>query len=236
VYIIDAMVQEVKIDGYQVVSVMGFKGKEIGVSIFNAYIPKLYLEIFEQIIADLHLELVSIVSEPHSLFRSIYGRDVSLADVILIDIGGSITEISIARKGKLEDTKSIPLGGSSFTKSIAENLKVGFWEAENIKQRFAQGIVSGPVAKKIETIVTKDIELFIHGLEVVLTDFSQLSLLPSQIYVYGGASDVPTIGKFLRKREWRSTLSFFSDPVVEKLSPPFASRISHKIQDISGFP
>jgi len=219
VHIISADVQEVKIDGYQVVSPMGFKGKEIGVSLFNSYIPKLYLTIFQGIITDLRLELLSIVSGPYSVFRLLSNRNVSLTDLILVDIGGSITEIAITRKGKLEDVKSVPLGGSSFTKSISDTLKVGFWEAENIKRRFARGLVSGQVAKKLEAIIAKDVELFIRGLEVVLSEFSQLSLLPSRIYVYGGGSEIPSIGKFLRKTEWRDTLSFFANPTIEKLSP-----------------
>jgi len=218
VRVIYAEVQEIKLDGYQVVNPLGFTGKEISVGLFNAYIPKAHLAVFEDIVAALKLDIISIVSQPYAVFQFLSKYITSLGDFILIDIGGSITEISLIRKGRLEDVKSIPMGGSSLTKSIAENLKIGFAEAEGIKMRLAEGGVSKRVEKKIEDIVSRDVELFTRGLEEVLGEFSQLALLPSRIYAYGGGSAIGTMVKFLRREKWRSALSFSARPTIEVMN------------------
>lgn len=228
VHITSSAVLEIKIDGYQIINPAGFKGKEISCAIFNAYIPKSYYALFEKLISALNLNLLQIASEPYAVFYSFLQNEPFIGDFILIDIGGSVTEIALARKGKLEDVRSMSLGGSSFTNSIAERLKIGFWEAENIKRKFAKGEVSGRVAKLIEEIVLRDIELLLNGLELVLTDMSQISLLPANIYLYGGGSTLPLFHKVLAKKDWRKSLSFFSRPVIASL--PFPA-IPHPIKN-----
>jgi len=218
VRIISAAVQEIKLDGYQVVNPLGFSGKEISVGLFNAYIARPHLAIFEDIVAALKLEIVSIISQPYAVFKFLTKQDPSLEDFILIDIGGSITEIALVRKGRFEDIKSIPLGGSSFTKSIGENLKMELREAESIKAQLAQGGVSKRTEKKLEDIISRHTELLTRGLEEVLIEFSQLALLPSRIYVYGGGAAIGTMAKFLRREKWRSALSFSARPTIEVMS------------------
>jgi len=219
VHLLSGSLQEIKIDGYQIVNPVGFKGKEVTCSLFNSYMPKVYLEIFIDLIKTLNLELISIISQPYAVFSDSLKRNSEESDFILIDIGGSSTEISIVRKGKLDDIRSISVGGSSFTKSIAENLKIGFWEAENIKQKFSEKHVSSNVAKKIESIIAQDIELLLHGLEIVLSDLSQVTLLPGIIYIYGGGASMLQIIKSLKQDRWRENLSFVSKPQVAILAP-----------------
>lgn len=218
VRIVSAAVQEIKLDGYQVMNPLGFSGKEISVGLFNAYIPKIHLAIFEDIVADLKLDIISIISQPYAVSQFLLKQEPSLGDFILIDIGGSITEVALVRKGRLEDINSIPLGGSSFTKSIGANLKIELREAENIKAQLARGGVSKRVEKKIEDIISRHAELFTRSLEEVLSEFSQLALLPSHIYVYGGGAAIGTMAKFLRREKWRSALSFSARPTIEVMS------------------
>lgn len=219
-HLIGADMPDIKIDGYQVVNPIGFKGKEVSCGLFNSYIPKVYFQILKDIVSSLNLELISIVSQPHSVFGSFHKKDTHQSDFILIDMGGSTTEVSLARKGRLDDVRSIAVGGSSFTKSISWNLKVGFWEAENIKRRFIEKKVSKHVAKKIESTIVRDVELFLNGLAMVLSDLSQVTLLPSSIYIYGGGSSVPLIEKMLKQEQWRGTLSFSANPIIERLTTP----------------
>jgi len=220
VQIIGGSIQDIKIDGYQIVNPINFKGKEVTCSLFNSYIPKIYLGIFNDLISALNLELVVIVSQPYAVFSKQLRENAEEQDFILIDIGGSVTEVSIARKGRLDDIRSISVGGSSFTRSIAEHLKIGFWEAENIKQKFSGGHVSASAAKKIESIITQDVELFLHALEIVLSDLSQVTLLPANIYVYGGGAYLPQTLAALAENRWRENLSFFSKPRVTAIKLP----------------
>ncbi len=217
VHIVNSAVLEIKIDGYQIVNPVGFRGKEISCSVFNSYLSKSYYALLLKLIAAIGLNLRQITAESYAVFNTVLKHNSAIGDFILIDIGGNVTEIALTRKGKLEDMRSIALGGSSFTGSIAERLKIGFWEAENIKRKFSKGDVSGRVRRLIEEIILRDVELLLHGLELVLVDMSQVSLLPSSIYLYGGGSAIPLLNKILGKKDWRESLSFFSRPVIADL-------------------
>lgn len=219
VYLLNGALEDIKIDGHEVVNPIGFTGKEVSCGLFNSYIPKKHLELFEGIIKSLKLELVSVISQPHAVFSSLMYNGIAPADFVLIDIGGSATEISLARKGRLDDIRSISMGGSSFTKSISETLKVEFLEAENIKRIFAGEGVARYAAKRIEETVAADTGLFVRGLEMILSDLSQVSLLPSKIYMYGGGSRIPVISKAIKQPQWRASLSFSAKPVLTMLAP-----------------
>lgn len=215
VRLIGSDISDFKIDGYQVVNPIGFKGKEIAVSIFNSYAAKTNIEVFERIIEDLKLDLLSIISEPYAVFNA--SGTESLKDAIFIDMGGGVTEVTLVRKGKLEDTRAIAIGGSSFTKSISESLKISDKEAETIKQVTASEGVSDRVAKKLDSIIKKDMQFFLEGLQVVLSDLSHVLILPSSINLYGGGASVPIAHKMLSQKKWTGKLSFFSKPKVSKL-------------------
>ena len=231
VYLIGGALQDIKIDGYQVVNPIGFKGKEVSCGLFNYYIPRTYLEVFKGIIGSMNLELVALVSEPYAVFKSFYAKNDSATDFILIDMGGSTTEISLARKGRLDDIRSIAVGGSSFTRSISENLKINISEAENIKKRFTEEKVSKSAAKKIEGIIMDDVKLFLRGLEMVLLELSQRTLLPSDIHIYGGGSMMPMVARALRQRKWRDSLSFSAKPIVSNLTPSQIDYLQDSPQD-----
>jgi len=64
------------------------------------------------------------------------------------------------------------------------------------------------------------VELFLHALEIVLSDLSQVTLLPANIYVYGGGAYLPQISSALTENSWRENLSFFSKPAVTAIKLP----------------
>ncbi|MBL7155251.1 MAG: hypothetical protein ISS88_01980, partial [Candidatus Portnoybacteria bacterium] len=68
--LVNALVNELHIDGYRVTNPLGFQGKEIFLSIFNVYAPLVQLRALESIAAKLNLELLSIVAEPYALTKS----------------------------------------------------------------------------------------------------------------------------------------------------------------------
>lgn len=219
VRIIKGVLGDVRIGGHQVVNPIGFKGKEVSCGLFNSYMPKDHLKIFISIMSSLNLDAPDVFSQPHAVFSSFYENSNSAADFILVDMGGSATEISLARKGQLDDVRSIPMGGSSFTRSISESLKVGLWEAENIKKRFSESKMGKSAAKKIAGILTQDVDLFLRSMEMILSDLSQLTLLPSSIYLYGGGALMPLVASGLAHKKWRDSLSFSTKPVISMLAP-----------------
>jgi cell division protein FtsA len=73
---------------------------------------------------------------------------------IFIDIGGGTTDIAVVRNGGLEGTKMFGLGGRAFTKRLAQELNIGFEEAEMLKIKYAEGKLGFDVSAKIEKILS----------------------------------------------------------------------------------
>jgi type IV pilus assembly protein PilM len=70
-----------------------------------------------------------------------YGRGT----VALVNIGASLTEISIVHDGLLRFVRSLALGGDSFTTAIGQGFIVESSEAEDIKRRWGTLLLDEPV-------------------------------------------------------------------------------------------
>jgi cell division protein FtsA len=61
--------------------------------------------------------------------------------VLLIDIGGGTSDVAVFTGGNVKYSGVIPLGGDNITNDIAYGLKISRYDAENVKKKFACGIV-----------------------------------------------------------------------------------------------
>ncbi len=62
--------------------------------------------------------------------------------VILIDVGGGITDISVFQNKKLVFYDSLPIGGDHITSDISIGLKIPYAEAEKIKRQYELALTS----------------------------------------------------------------------------------------------
>jgi cell division protein FtsA len=210
---------DVRIDGYQVSNPIGFQGRDVSISIFNAYAPMIHLGALQTIADELRIDLISIAAEPYAVARSVDYEDVLDFSAIFIDIGGGTTDIAVVRNGGLEGTKMFSLGGRAFTKRLSQELGIGFEEAEALKIKYSEGKLGQDVSAKVEEILRGDTMVWLGGVELSLMEFSETDLLPSKILLCGGGSALPGIRKVLASQEWIRSLSFSKSPTVSFLQP-----------------
>lgn len=224
--LINAAIVDVKIDGYQVTNPLGFQGREISLSVFNAYAPLVHLGAINSIAKTLNLDLLFIAAEPYAIARAI---DIDhKGDAIFIDVGGGTTDIALVRQGGLEGIKSFALGGRAFTKRLGENLGAAFAEAEQIKLKYSQGEVSPIVKRKISEFFKQDIKVWLSGVNLALDEFSRLNPLPAQILLCGGASLLPGIKKGLEATDWIGDLPISGAAEVSFIDPKKITNIKDK--------
>jgi cell division protein FtsA len=226
VKLINAAIVDVRIDGYQVTNPMGFQGRDVSVSIFNAYAPMIHLGALEAIADELRIDLVSIAAEPYAVARSVDYEDVLDFSAVFIDIGGGTTDIAVVRNGGLEGTKMFAFGGRAFSKKLAQELRIGFDEAEELKIRYAEGKLGNDVSSKVEQILHSDCQVWLGGVELSLSEFAQSDVLPSKILLCGGGSGLPGIKKALMTSGWTQNLPFSKAPNINYLQPRDVARIS----------
>lgn len=218
--LVNAAIVDVRIDGYRVMSPLGFQGREVSISVFNAYAPMIHYGALKTIADELDIDLINIAAEPYAVARSI-GIDEDNLDfsAIFIDIGGGTTDIAVVRNGGLEGTKMFALGGRAFTKRLAYELGVSFEEAENLKIKYSLNKLPNDVGKKVEEILDEDCYIWLSGVEISLSEFTENDLLPSKILLCGGGSALPGIKKALSSSEWTKNLQFSKSPEINFLQP-----------------
>ncbi len=219
VKLINAAIVDVRIDGYRVSNPLGFQGRDVSISVFNAYAPMVHLGALQTIANELDLDLLSIAAEPYAVARSIGIENSSDFSAIFIDVGGGTTDIAVVRNGGLEGTKMFALGGRAFTKRLAQDLNVSFEEAEAIKVKYGFGQVGREASQRIEKILAGDCEVWLSGVEIALSEYCESDLLPSRILLCGGGSALPGIKKVLLSQEWVKRLPFAKFPYVSFIQP-----------------
>lgn len=221
VKLINASIVNVAIDGYKVTTPVGFQGRDVSMSVFNAYAPLVHLGAIQSIAKELNLKLISIAAEPYAAVNGMGLENHPDFGAILIDIGGGTTDIAVIKNGSLEGTSIFGLGGRSFTKSLAKKFHLSFKEAEEAKLLYAKGKIEEQYIKKIDDSLKEDCEIWLSGVEIALENFcsSRLDSLPSRILLCGGGSGLPGIYNQLNSEKWLEKIPFTDKPTISYIQP-----------------
>jgi cell division protein FtsA len=218
VRLVHAAVTGASIDGYPLTNPVGFQGRHVQISIFNAFAPLVHLGALQSVAQQLDLELLEIVAEPYAVARVLHGEQLRQTGALFIDVGGGTTDVALVRQGGIEGTRMFALGGRAFTKSIADRLDLPFPRAEALKVDYARGLpVDGREA--VGRIVGEDVDVWAAGVELVMEELAGGDLLPGRIYLCGGGSRLPEIQRILADERFWKRLPFARPPEVTVMSP-----------------
>src|SRR5262245_21324979 len=215
--LVHAAVTGASIDGYPVTNPVGFRGRHVRASIFNAFAPLIHLGALQSVAKQLDRELLAIVAEPYAVARCM-GAEVQASGGLFIDVGGGTTDVALVRQGGVEGTRMFALGGRAFTKSLADRLETTFPRAEEIKIAFSKDEPL-EVREIVEAIVAEDVAVWSAGVELVLEEFGKHGQLPGRIELCGGGSRLPQLKLALEDPAFARSLPFVRPPAVDIISP-----------------
>jgi cell division protein FtsA len=218
VRLVHAAVTGASIDGYALSNPVGFQGRHVRISIFNAFAPLVHLGALQSVASQLDLELLEIVAEPYAVARVLASEQVRQAGALFVDVGGGTTDVALVRSGGIEGTRMFALGGRAFTKSIADRLDLPFPRAEALKVDYARGL-EVPDGDEVRAIIADDVAVWAAGVELVLEELAAGDLLPGRIYVCGGGSRLPEVRAALAAEPFWRRLPFSRPPEVTIMSP-----------------
>lgn len=225
VKLVNAAIVGVQIDSYKVSNPIGFQGKDVDISIFNAFAPLVHFGALQTIAAELDKELMAITAEPYAVARCMSNENGSNFSSIFIDIGGGTTDLAIVRNGSVEGTRMFTLGGRTFTKRLAQSLNISFQEAEEIKIAYSSDKLEKQSHKIVREAMKSDCEVWLSGVALTLAEFEDIDVLPSKILLCGGGSHLPEIKEVLETREWFRKLPFSQKPHISFLKPKMVSNM-----------
>lgn len=96
------------------------------------------------------LQVDGIIIEPVGTSTIVLNEDEKELGVALIDVGAETTDISIFKKGCLNYTKVIPVGGNNITNDISIVCKISSQDAEKIKRQY--GVANANLIKNDEIL------------------------------------------------------------------------------------
>jgi len=230
VRLVNSAVVSVQIDGHTVSNPLGFQGRHLTISVFNAFAPLVHTGAMRTIVEALDLDLLSIVAEPYAVASALTNRPAMNYGGVVIDIGGGTTDVALLRDGGIEGTKAFALGGRAFTKRLAMRRHLSFEAAENLKLRYARGELTPQESTPIVTALAPDVQTWIDGVHLLLEELAGEGQLPPYIYLCGGSSALPDLQKALKDFEWSRRLPMSHPAEIMVLSP----RDIDAMQDTTG--
>ncbi|MDP4000192.1 MAG: cell division FtsA domain-containing protein [bacterium] len=234
VKLVNAAIVDVRIDGYGVTNPVGFQGKDVTIGIFNAFAPLVHLTALQAIPEELGLDLLSIAAEPYAVARCLGIEDSSEFSAIFIDIGGGTTDVAVVNNGGVVGTKMFALGGRTFTRRLAQSLHAPFDKAEETKLAYTSRLLDQPSTKLVKDAVAADADVWLSGVQLTLSEFGNLDLLPSRILLCGGGSELPEISKVLGGAKWYKQLPFAKKPTVSFISPEDIPNVKDQTRSLVG--
>jgi cell division protein FtsA len=224
VKLVHAAIVDTRIDGYKVSNPIGFQGREVTMSVFNAFSPVVHFGALQTISAELDKELLAIMAEPYAVGRLLGGTELQGYSGIFLDMGGSTTDITIVQDGSVVATKMFNLGGRAFTKRLAQSLNISHEEAEEVKIAFSTGQLEHQSQSIVAKALQSDTDIWLSGVYFSLQEVATIDSLPPTVYLCGGGSLLPLLKDGLEGSEWHKKLNFPRKPQIKYLLP---KNISH---------
>jgi cell division protein FtsA len=229
VELIHAAIVDVQLDGYTLHNPIGFQGKRLSLTIFNAYIPLVYASMLQSLARQLNLQLTSIAAQPYGISKLLVKTDEIDGQGVFVDVGHGSTDVVVVKNGSVEGMQSFAFGGRAFTRAIQQTMKTSPERAEKIKLEHGLGKLNKRSADKVSEALMTDARIWLTGVEFALKEFSDLKLLPSRIYLTGGSAPLPELRRVLLTKDWAQGLPFTNKPYPEVISPDALDNVVDEI-------
>jgi len=229
---INSRILEIKNDGYNIPQLKGFSGQNLDFRIISTFLLKYYLGVIIKVLKDLNLKNIRIIQPAENLNVSIQDKKIN---GLFLDIGGSMTQILLLRDGEFQVMDEFPLGGEIFTQQLSEKLGITKAEAEDLKIRYSNRLLSEEVRSRIKEFLIAPTQSWFKNLNKKLknSNISQSKgLLSSNIFLLGGGSQLLEIEDILANGNWDSQ-NFPSKPRVKIISPNDLKGIEDKTKKIN---
>jgi len=155
--VIDIIPRQYVIDGYdEIMDPVGMIGLKLEV---DADIVIGKITSAQNIVKSLEragLKTDGLIIEAFATGELLLAPDEKEMGVILIDVGGGVTDISVFKNKRLVFYDSIPVGGDHITNDISIGLKISHTEAEKIKRQFELALTS---------LIKNDQEFYVNAVE-----------------------------------------------------------------------
>jgi cell division protein FtsA len=219
VRLVNSSIVSIKMDGHAMSNPLGFQGRYLQVTVFNAFAPLVHVGASESIARHLSLELLSVVAEPYAVASCLAPAMAADAGGIFIDVGGGTTDVALVRNGGIEATQSFALAGRAFTRRVSIERGINLEDAEALKLQYSHGTLRTGEMRDLKRLLDRDVSTWMDGVQLILEELSGEGRLPPHVYLCGGASALPDIVERLGAFPWTEQLPCPRPPRITLIEP-----------------
>ncbi|MEA4892932.1 MAG: cell division FtsA domain-containing protein [Peptococcaceae bacterium] len=203
-------VKNYELDGYQMSTILGHRGKSAAVRLIATFLPKTVVESLYATMSRCGLKVAGLTLEPIAAMNAIIPADIRKLNLALCDIGAGTSDIALCDKGAVTAYTMATVAGDEITEAVMESLLVDFATAEEIKMRLTAGCrgvlnyqdVLGLTWEKEAAEVFEGIHPVIQGLADTIAEkiLEANGRPPAAVFLVGGGSHTPGLDRLLAHR------------------------------------
>ncbi len=207
----------ISIDDREVIDLIGEQGDEVQICYSVFFGKSQLMDSFRKVFGSLGLEIKSFIPSNLAILKTLKKSRKDKIDCIILDIGGKSTEAVVCFGGGVLLNKTLDIGGSDFTKELAEKLNLSYLNAEKVKRLYTYNKLKDKESAVVQKVLTFNLENWLLGLEELFSSFDSVKVFPSDFFVVGGSCELPDVLEYLFEEPWTRSIAFKSLPKFKKL-------------------
>ena len=210
--LVDSTAVTLTIDAQGVTDPVGFRGQEMGASVFASLARRSDVQTWRQVAQELEFTELLLAAAPVALASA-----VSEPQAILVDMGGTSTDLIWCRLGRPTALASVLVGGSTMTHLLVRRWNLAPDRAERLKQIYAAGQLDDEASAQVQEVMLPGLQFWLQETERALSQLNRDEPLPQRLYLLGGGSALAEVGESVQALAWSRRLSFSRYPQVRAL-------------------
>lgn len=229
--VIEMAFMKIRMNGYEVNNFLHKTAKEITLDMYMSVSSQDFISHLRHFL-ETHFSPRDIVfhTTPFLFFKTLkqawpYGENELLFDIdkgmLAVDIGGEITDITVIRKGIIEETFSFGKGIHFIIRRLASAFGVSPADALSLFHLWDRGEIESRKKEKIDAIIRNAVDEWKTLLRNVLRDASHGLLLPSSLLLLGEGASFSGFAKAFADEQSKEYILENKTFDVVALSPSF---------------
>jgi cell division protein FtsA len=202
------------VDGRGVTDPVGFRGREVGATVFAALALAEVIETWGLVARELEFTALTLTAAPLAL-----ATVMSTSQGILMDIGGGTTDLIWCRAGRPYMLASLDSGGEALTDSLVRKWNRPAEWAERLKRAYSRGDLPTEGMSEVQEVLWSGLQAWLEETETVMARLNQDEALPQHLYLLGGGSALPEMTEAVRSLAWSQRLQFARYPQICRMQP-----------------